>query len=178
MEAVYRPEQWHDLFVMIGSAAGALVGLLFIVVSLHFDKISAQDDINTRVTMEGARYNTMHLLTVLLEAGAVLAPQPSWLLGAELIALNLFGLRLPLTIIYRYANRHITISHRGGFPVVLIATVIATYLMGAAGGAAVLWQAQWALYPVALACLVMIVRSVLTAWMLIFGISHSQAAKA
>ncbi|HEX4859779.1 MAG TPA: hypothetical protein VFV07_00990 [Rhizomicrobium sp.] len=177
METVYQPERWHDLFVMIGSAAGALVGLLFIVVSLHFDKISGQGDVNTQVTMEGARYNTMHLLTVLLEAGAVLAPQPSWLLGAELIALNLFGLRLPLTIIYRYANRHITISHRGGFPVVLIATVIAAYLAGAAGGIAVLYRAQWALYPVAIACLVKIVRSVLTAWMLIFGISHAQAAR-
>lgn len=166
-------EAWHDLFVMIGSSAGALVGLLFIVVSLHFDKISGQDDVNMRVTMEGARYNTMHLLTVLLEAAAVLTPQPAAWLGAELILLNLFGLRLPLTIIYRYANRHVTISHRGGFPVLLIATVIAAYLMGAAGGAAAIARWDWALYAIALSCLVKIVRSVLTAWMLIFGIGHA-----
>src|SRR6185312_13662121 len=154
-------------------SAGALVGLLFIVVSLHFDKISGQSDINTRVTMEGARYNTMHLLTVLLEAAAVLTPQPAAMLGAELILLNLFGLRLPLTIIYRYANQHITISRRGGFPFALIATVIAAYLTGAAGGIAVIARWEWALYAVALFCLAMIVRSVLTAWMLIFGIGHT-----
>src|SRR6185312_10327099 len=151
-------------------SAGALVGLLFIVVSLHFDKISGQSDVNTRVTMEGARYNTMHLLTVMLEAAAVLTPQPAAWLGVELIALNLFGLRLPLTIIYRYADRHITISHRGGFPTVLIATVIAAYVMGTIGGAAVIARLDWALFVVALSCLVKIVRSVLTAWMLIFGI--------
>lgn len=30
----YKPEQWHDLFVMIGAAAGTLVGLFFVVVSV------------------------------------------------------------------------------------------------------------------------------------------------
>ncbi|MBV9992099.1 MAG: hypothetical protein JOZ72_12510 [Alphaproteobacteria bacterium] len=166
-------EAWHDLFVMIGSSAGALVGLLFIVVSLHFDRLGRQDDVNTRGTMEGARNNTMHLLTVLLEAAAVLTPQPPTWLGAELILLNLFGLRLPLMIIYRYANQHITISQRGGFPTVLIATVIAAYVMGAIGGAATIARLDWALFVVALACLVKVVRTVLTAWMLIFGIRHT-----
>ena len=33
MEAVYPLELWRDLFFMIGSAAGALVGLLFVVAS-------------------------------------------------------------------------------------------------------------------------------------------------
>ncbi len=177
MISEFHPEAWHDLFVMIGSAAGALVGLLFIVVSLHFDKIGALSDVNTRVTVEGARYNTLHLLTVLLEAAAVLTPQPLAFLGAELVVLNLFGLRLPLTIVYRYANQHVTISQRGGFPTVLIATVIAAYLIGAAGGVAAFRHLEWGLYLVAASCLAKIVRSVLTAWMLIFGISHSRTAK-
>jgi hypothetical protein len=166
--------KWHDLFVMIGSSAGALVGLLFIVVSLHFDKIGTRDDVNTRITMQGARFNTMHLLTVMVEAAAVLTPQPVLALGVELIALNLFGLRLPLTIIRRYANQHVTISARGGFPTVLIATIIAAYLLGTAGGVAVLRHAEWGLYLVAASCLVKIVRSVLTAWVLIFGITHTR----
>lgn len=172
METEYRPELWHDLFVMLGSSAGALVGLLFIVMSLHIDKISELADYNMRVTIEGARFNTLHLLTVLVEATAVLMPQPLSFLGAELIAVNLFGLRLPLTIIYKYFDKHITISDRGGFPVLLIATIIAAYLLGAAGGAVLFGHQGWGLYLVAVSCLTKIVRSVMTAWMLMFGVRH------
>lgn len=177
MDTVIQPELWHDVFVMLGSSSGALVGLLFIVVSLHFDKIHALDDANTRVTMQGARFNMIHLLTVLVEAVAVLTPQPVFYLGAELILINLFGLRLPLTIIYRYMNQHITISARGGFPTLLIATIIAAYLMGAVGGGALLWHHGWGLYLVAISCTIKIVRAVLTAWMLIFGISRAHSAR-
>src|SRR5678816_4707488 len=113
MEPVYQPALWRDLFAMIGASAGALVGLLFIVVTLHFDKISERTDANMRVTMEGARNNMYHLLTVLVEAVVVLTPQPLFFAGIELIALNLVGLRLPLTIIYRYVGQNITISNRG-----------------------------------------------------------------
>jgi len=173
MEFDYRPEAWRDLFVMIGGAAGALVGLLFIVMSLHFDKVARRSDANMRVTIEGGRNNTYHLLTVLVEAAAVLTPQPMVLLGAELIGLNLFGLRLPLTIIRRYLGQHITISERGGFPTRLIATVIALYLTGAVGGAALALGQGWGLYLVAAACVLKMVRTVLTAWMLMFGVHHA-----
>jgi hypothetical protein len=173
METAVLPEAWRDLFEMIGASAGALVGLLFIVVSLHFDKIAERSDANMRITFEGARYNTLHLLTVLVEAAVVLTPQPPVLLGAELIAINLFGLRLPLRIIYRYRNQNITISQRGGFPTALIATVITAYLAGAAGGAAIFEHASWGLYLVAGSCVTKLVRAVLTAWTLIFGLTNA-----
>lgn len=174
MESAYQPDAWRDLFFMIGTAAGALVGLLFIVVSLHIDKINELTDYNMRVTIEGARFNTLHLLTVLIEAAAVLTPQPLPFLGAELIVLNLFGLRLPLTIIYKYFDKHITISDRGGFPTFLIVTIIAAYLLGAAGGATLFSHPNWGLYMVTVSCLTKIVRSVMTAWMLMFGVRHAK----
>jgi hypothetical protein len=175
MGSAYQPELWHDLFVMIGTTAGALVGLLFIVMSLHIDKISELPDYNMRVTVEGARYNILHLLTVVVEIAVLLAPQPLSFMGAELIAINLFGLRLPLTIIYKYFDKHITISARGGFPTVLIATIITAYLAGAAGGALLFSHPDWGLYLVTISCLTKIVRSVLTAWMLMFGMKRPPA---
>lgn len=169
-------EAWRDLFLMIGSSAGVLVGLLFIVISLHFDKISERADANMRATIEGSRNNTLHLLTVLAEAAAVLTPQPAAALGLELIGLNLFGLRLPMTIIHRYARQGITISERGGFPTRLIATIIAAYLVGIAGGIGVALGLGWGLFLVAVACVVKLVRAVLTAWMLMFGVFQAQPA--
>ena len=102
MESTYRPESWHDVFVMIGTSAGALVGLLFIVMSLHLDKISERTDYNMNATIHGARSNTIHLLNVLVEAAMVLTPQPLSFIGAELIAINIVGLRHPLAFVYKY----------------------------------------------------------------------------
>ncbi len=53
MESTFKPELWHDLFIMLGTAAGSLVGLLFIVMSLHIDRISKRADINMRATLTG-----------------------------------------------------------------------------------------------------------------------------
>lgn len=170
MEPAYQPDLWRDLFVMIGTCAGALVGLLFIVMSLHIDKISGLPDYNMRATVEGARYNILHLLTVVVETVVLLTPQPLSWAGSELIAINLLGLRLPLTIVYKYFDKHLTISHRGGFPTILIATIIGAYLTGAVGGATVFRHPVWGLYLVTIACVTKIVRSVLTAWMLMFGV--------
>jgi hypothetical protein len=169
MDSSYNPQLWHDLFVMIGTSAGALVGLLFIVMSLHLDKINERSDHNMRATIDGARYNTIHLLVVLVEAAVVLTPQPLSFAGAELVAINLFGLRGPLAFTRTYFDKHITISHRGSFPTGLIITIIAAYLLGVAGGIAGVMLYGWGLYLVAASCVIKIVRSVLTAWMLMFG---------
>lgn len=174
MEPAYQPEQWHDLFEMIGASAGALVGLLFIVITLHFNKIADRADDNMRITMQGARYNMFHLLTVLVEAAIILAPQPLAFAGAELIAVNLFGLRLPIIIIHRYFNKNITIGNNGGFPTLLLATIIFAYLLGAAGGAMMFHYSGWAIYMVAVSCLIKLVRSVMTAWMLMFGVTQAK----
>ena len=170
METAYQPEAWRDLFLMIGTCAGALVGLLFIVMSLHLDKISELPDHNMRATMQGARYNILHLLTVMVEAAVLLAPQPLEWIGVELVVINLQGLRLPITIIARYADKHLTISERGRFPTLLLATIIGAYLLGAGGGAMLFSHPVWGLYLVTIAMVTKTVRSVLTAWMLMFAV--------
>src|SRR5688500_11722253 len=164
MGSAYQPELWQELFATIGATAGALVGLLFVVMSIHLGRIDNLSDVNVRATTEGARYNTYHLLTVFVEAAIVLTPQPLILVGLELIAVNLFGLRLPATMIVRYARRKVTISERGGFPTRLIATIILAYLIGAAGGLALATGHTWGLYLIVFSCVTKIVRSALTAW--------------
>jgi len=171
MDTVQLLAHWRDVFMMIGTCAGALVGLLFIVMSLHLDKISALPDANMRITMQGARYNILHLLTVVVETAALLAPQPVAALAVELVAINLFGLRLPFA---RYMGQNVTISERGGFPGVLLGTIIAAYLAGAAGGALLFSHPAWGLYAVAASLLTKVVRSVLTAWMLMFAIRREE----
>ncbi len=160
----YQPEVWRDLFVMIGGAAASLVGLLFVVMSLHVNAIRDRPDYNMGATIHAARNNTYHLLTALITAALVLTPQPPPVLGAELVAIHLFGLRLPIV----FTRRHF-IQNRGGFPISMIVTISTGYLLGAAGGAALIGHTGWGLYLVAASCVIILVRSVLTAWMLMFG---------
>ncbi len=175
MEAARPFEAWQDFFVMLGSTAGALVGLLFVVMSLHIASITARNDANMHATIDGGRNNTFHLLTVLAEAAMVLAPQPVLWLGIELVMINLYGLRLPVGMVVKYARRGLTISERGGFPFAPILTIFIAYLLGAAGGVALLMSVDGAAYLVAASCLVKVVRSALTAWMLMFGVLQRQA---
>jgi len=173
MANTYQPEVWRDLFVMLGTAAATLVGLLFVVMSLYFNAIRERPDYRIGATTQAARNNTLHLLTAMVTAALMLAPQPMPLLGGELVALHLFGLRLPILFTFRHF-----ITNRGGFPVSMIAMISTGYLLGAAGGAALIGQAGWGVYLVAASCVLILVRSVLTAWILMFDDHRAIPAEA
>jgi hypothetical protein len=52
-------------------------------------------------------------------------------------------------------------------------TIAIAYSLGAAGGAALILRPAWGPYLAAAACLTLIVRTVLTAWMLMFERPHA-----
>jgi len=171
MAIAYQPEIWRDLFVMVGGAAAALVGLLFIVMSLYFNAIRSHTDYSMSATVHAARNNTYHLLTVLVTSVLVLTPQPPNILGIELVSLHLFGFRLPVLFTYTHFLRH-----RGGFPLTMTLTIGAGYLLGVTGGITLMAHPSWGLYPVAASCVILLVRTVLTAWMLMFERRPDMAA--
>jgi hypothetical protein len=71
MENSYRPELWRQLYVMLATSAAALIGLLFIVTSLHLDETTKIPVFRFR-----ARNNMLYLLTMLVVAVLILMPQP------------------------------------------------------------------------------------------------------
>ena len=72
MEHSYQMEQWHDLYVMLGTSSAALIGLLFVATSLRLDGI-----VSNRVYRIRALYNSIYLIMTLVHAALVLTPQPS-----------------------------------------------------------------------------------------------------
>lgn len=164
MEIAHLPEIWHTIYVMLGSAAAGLVGLLFVVTSIHFKTIKNNPDY-----ILPARNNTYHLLTLLVMAVLILTPQPLFLLGAELVAINLFGLRLPVGISFRYFRKNIRITDPR-FPIKIIVTIIGGYLLGIAGGVGLIENANWGLYLITASFVIILVRTVLTAWNIMFGL--------
>jgi predicted MFS family arabinose efflux permease len=57
----------------------------------------------------------------------------------------------------------------------MITTIVAGYGLGAAGGGAFVLHSGWAPYLVSASCIILVVRSVLTAWMLMFERRHHDA---
>ena len=80
MTAGLQPEAWHDLFVATAGAAAALLGLIFVAVSLHLREVEREPAIRQRV-----RVNLQALAAILVISLCGLLPgQGNLWLGIEL----------------------------------------------------------------------------------------------
>jgi hypothetical protein len=76
---------WDTFAVVIGGAAGALIGLLFVSVSIRIEVISASPDFRNRGAATLSLFMSVLLVAILL----VVPGQEAWELGAELLVLAL-----------------------------------------------------------------------------------------
>jgi hypothetical protein len=74
---------WDTFAVIIGGAAAALIGLLFVSVSIRIDAISASPDFRNRGAATLSLFGSVLLVAILLGVPG----QQAWELGAELIVL-------------------------------------------------------------------------------------------
>jgi hypothetical protein len=131
---------WSDFTVITGGTAAALVGLLFVAVTLRIDELSRAPDLRSRAAQ------TLTLFAVALVVAIVLTipGQLEWVLGAELIAIAVLGGGVMLAL----NSRAEKVSHQN--PIARMvdrygpnATTIA--LIGVAGVATVI-KARWGIY--------------------------------
>ena len=151
--------EWSEFTVITGGAAAALVGLLFVAVTLRIDEISRAPDLRSRAA------ETLTLFAVALVVAIVLTipGQPEWVLGAELIAIAVLGGAVMLAL----NSRAEKVSHQN--PIARMvdrygpnATTIA--LIGVAGVATVI-KAKWGIYLLVPAQLAALVGGVFSAWL-------------
>jgi hypothetical protein len=80
-----NPADWQDFAEMTGGASGALIGLLFVALSVNASKIAGHHGLRA-----SAVQTLVLFIAPLVMAAALLAPgQPDWVLGAEMIAIGL-----------------------------------------------------------------------------------------
>jgi modulator of FtsH protease len=171
MESGYQFELWRDLFVVLGSSAAALIGLLFIAISLHLNDI-----VNNPIARRRAFNNTCFLLIILIEALLFLIPQPMPILGAELIFINLLGFWLPFRVASSFFKERERYRDAGGRiyrPLIFSAGSLA----GIAGGAALIAHSVWGAYLVGASCIVFLVFVVFGAWSIMIGIGQAEKTK-
>jgi hypothetical protein len=160
---------WHDLYVMLGTSAAALVGLLFVATSLHLGEVASNPAFRIR-----AYHLTLYLLTLLVEAVILLVPQPLLFLGAELFVLNLVGLTFPLSTSYTYAYKQPDASHRGGVKMSGVVALSLGYLLGMAGAIALIKETPWGMYIVTVSYTGLLVTVVLRTWSILLGIEQAE----
>ena len=79
-------EHWHDFFVLSGTAAVTLVGLLFVAISLHVEALVEE---GREHLLELARVTMLSFIVVLVVALALLIPHVSQrVVGVQLIVLG------------------------------------------------------------------------------------------
>ena len=164
MENAFQPELWRDLFVMLGTSTAALIGLLFVAASVRISEATDRPVFRMR-----SRSITMHLLAMLVQAMAVLTPQPMKSLGAEVVIINLWGLWLPLSFLYKMIRKHRSEQRREGVTVYRATSVIVGYLLGVVGGVSLINLANWGMYLITVSYAVILVFITMTAWLIMFG---------
>jgi hypothetical protein len=169
MGQAYQPELWRDLYVMLGTSSAALIGLLFIVTSLHLDEI-----VKNQIFRIRAHNQTIYLLMLLAEATLILVQQPMRVLGAELVVINLFGLCFPFSNAYRqlYKNKEMSIS--GGLRIYRSIIYFMAFLLGVFGGAGPIQLSNWSMYQVTASYFTILAMVVLNAWALMLGVAESE----
>ena len=170
MEHGYQPEQWHDLYVMLGTSSAALIGLLFVATSLHLDEI-----VSNRVYRIRALYNSIYLIMTLIHAALVLMPQPMIWLGVEIAAINCFVLLLSINV-YKVVYSDGEEARRGGFYHYRATTIIIALLMGIGGGVGLARQSSWGLYLETVSYVTFLVSVVLNAWSIMLGVGEAENA--
>src|SRR5713101_1159897 len=81
---------WHDFYLLVGTAAATLLGLLFVAVSFNLDVIADQSHANLRATA-GLTFNSF--LYILIFSLLFLIPNPTPLqLGVPLLCVGSLGM--------------------------------------------------------------------------------------
>jgi hypothetical protein len=79
----YLPGMWRDFAVTVAGLAGALVGLLFVAVSIKSDVLASSRSLSSRAAQTLVLFMISAITAVLL-----VAPQSELALGAELLAVS------------------------------------------------------------------------------------------
>jgi len=132
---------WHDFYMMIGTAAATLIGLLFVSLSLNADMILRKENYDVRIF---AAQTFTSFLCVLMFAVLFLIPnqEPAGL-GLPLLGIDLFGLYITARRFFQLRRNEPrswgrgSLARRFAIPTICFMTLLIiaiTVLLGYTGG--------------------------------------------
>jgi CDP-diglyceride synthetase len=162
----YDPQPWHEYYVMLGSAAAALAGLVFVGLSIHADAVAVDPLHRLR-----ARNLTAGIIYVTAVAALMLTPgQGRRALGLELIAGGLIIGWLFATPLRRFHDRI-----AGSLRMRMIVSVGAC-LISVIAGTSLLAHEGGGLYLLVPAAIAGVTLNVFGAWSLLIDLAEERRA--
>src|SRR5258708_3135521 len=103
------PAGWESFYLLIGGAAGALIGLLFVVITLTSELEPKGGAVGSKVYVSATVF---HFAIVFLVSAAALMPDSSGhVMGIATGATGLLGIAYSLLSVFRLARRLPTVPH-------------------------------------------------------------------
>ena len=167
MDAAYDPAAWHDFGVALVSATAALLGLVFVVVSLHLKAV-----VNDSVLRRRAEITLGLFATALVASAVLLIPGESReALGIELMLIALIYISLSTVATFRATH-----SPRGVSRDRLVRFLLGELSAGLifVGGLGLLVHALGGAYLVAAGIVLSVLSAMLAIWILFFGLGFEQ----
>ena len=163
MLATYAPELWHDFFVMVGGAAAALTGLVFVALSINLTTIAS--DATHRYRAIGTLNGFMAAFA--LCAFGLMQGQSSQAFGLGWIAVAIYAL-----IVYDYgiAKAQDQGRSRAGLMSYRIFIGNALYAAQIAGATLLALGSDFGIYVAAIALIASIAYTTTGAWLLLMGV--------
>jgi hypothetical protein len=160
-------DDWHDFYMLLGTAAAALVALLFVAATIGASVMTPE---RTRATRTYLSPTVFHYAAILLSSLIALIPSqtPLWL-GISIGGVALVGLLYSLFICFRLLRDHVTdiadLLGYGGCPA-------AAYTAALVSACLFKSQSAAAVNVVAGAFMVLLVVNIRNAWDLLIALAR------
>jgi modulator of FtsH protease len=167
MNSAYDPGAWHDFGVALVGASAALLGLVFVVVSLHLKAV-----VNDSVLRRRAEIGLGLFATAFAASAALLIPgQSRKALAIELmtVALIYIGLSTWATVLATQSSRGLSRDR-------LVRFIFGEFSAGLIfiGGLGLVLHALGGAYLVAAGIVLGVLSSMLATWMLFIGLGQQE----
>ncbi len=162
---VYQPEQWNNFFLMVGGAAAALTGLVFVAMSLNLDVITA--DTTHRFRAIGTL--TGFVAVFMICALALMAGQNHQAIGIEWLIVSSIA---ALVYVNGYVRAIQSRDSSVGLSLTRLATGTACYIAEIIGAILLTLGYIAGLYLASIAMVVYIAFMITGAWLLLVGVQQ------
>lgn len=159
----YDPAGWHDAYVMLGSAAAALTGLVFVALSIHLRAIGVD-----RFQRARGHYLTFGLIYLTVVSAFVLVPgQSDNALGVELLLGGVVAIAVTaVPIVLMRSQLPTTLAFHARVVALTVAIVL-----NLAAGVSLIVRRGGGLYLLLTGLLLAMVTNVSGAWSLLMGLA-------